>query len=153
MTNSFHCEVARKIALPLPIEKCFALFTPRGEMEWVPGWQPRFLWPEDGQAWPGMVFVTGNGPEETFWTVVDYDEARHFARYVRITPGSRSVLVAIRCSATGPEMTEVEVCYALTGHNEAGNDAIRAFAAGFPAMIEDWRSLILEHVGAVGGAV
>ena len=115
-------------------------------MEWVPGWEPRFLWPLDGRTQKGMVFLTGHGAEETFWTVVDFDEGKHRARYCRITPGSRSVLVEIRCAATGPSETEVEVRYSLTGHNEAGNEAVRMFVATFPAMMEDWRALILKWI-------
>jgi len=147
MSQALHSAVAHKISLPLPIADCFSLFTPIGEMEWVPGWQPRFLWPADGRTQKGMVFLTGDGHEETFWTVVDFDEARHYARYARITPGSRSVLVEIQCAATSPGETEIEVRYTLTGHNEAGNDAVRTFAAGFAAMIEEWRTLILSWMG------
>jgi hypothetical protein len=146
MTNALHSEMAHKISLPLPIADCFPRFTPIAEMEWVPGWQPRFLWPADGRTQKGMVFLTGDGPEETFWTVVDFDESGHYARYSRITPGSRSVLVEIRCTAIGSSETEVEVRYTLTGHDEAGNDAVRTFTAGFPAMIEEWRTLILKWI-------
>ena len=93
MTDALHSEVVHKISLPLPVVDCFFLFTPIGEKEWVPGWEPRFLWPTDGHTREGMVFLTGQGPEESFWTVTDFDQARHYARYCRITPGSRSVLV------------------------------------------------------------
>ena len=144
MMNALHSEATHIISLPLPIADCFALFTPIGEKDWVPGWQPRFLWPSDGRTTKGMVFLTGQGAEETFWTVVDFDEASHYARYCRITPGSRSVLVEIQCAATGLDQTEVEVRYTLTGHNEAGNQAVQAFTAAFAAMIEEWRTLILN---------
>jgi len=147
VTDALHSEVAHKISLPLPVARCFPLFTPIGEMEWVPGWEPRFLWPPDGRAQKGMVFLTGEGAEETFWTVTDFDEDRHYARYVRITPGSRSVLVEIQCTPTNPQETEIDVRYALTGHNEAGNETVRTFAgAAFPAMIEEWRALILKWI-------
>lgn len=147
MTHALHSEVEHKISLPLPIARCLPLFTPLGEMEWVPGWEPRFLWPADGRTEKGMVFLTGHGAEETFWTVVDFDEATHYARYCRITPGSRSVLVEVRCAAIGPSETEVEVRYTLTGHNDAGNQTVHAFAgAAFPVMIEEWRTLILAWI-------
>ena len=144
MTNAVHSEVAHKMSLPLPVGACFALFTPIGEKNWVPGWQPRFLWPADGRTQKGMVFLTGQGVEETYWTVVDFDEGGHYVRYCRLTPASRSVMVEVRCVATGPESTEVEVRYALTGHNEAGNETVRAFAQAYPGMIEEWRTLILK---------
>jgi len=44
------------------------------------------------------------------------------------------------------------VRYALTGHDEAGNQAVSAFAAGFPAMIEEWRTLILKWIAGENGA-
>ena len=146
MTNALHSEVAHTILLPLPIADCFPLFTPIGERAWVPGWEPDFLWPSDGRTQKGMVFLTGHGAEETFWTVVDFDENNHYARYCRVTPGSRSVLVEVRCAATGPEETEVEVRYIMTGHNDAGNEAVRAFVGAYPAMIEEWRTLILKWI-------
>jgi hypothetical protein len=147
MTHAVHREVAHAISLPLHIDDCFPLFTPIGEKDWVPGWEPRFLWPLDGRTCKGMVFLTGHGAEETYWTVVDYDESAHYARYSRVTPGSRSVTVEVRCVATGPKETEVEVRYALTGHNEAGNEAVRAFVGeAYPAMIEEWRLLILKWI-------
>lgn len=144
--HALHREAVHKISLPLPVSDCFALFTPIGETQWVPGWEPRFLWPPDGRTQKGMVFLTGQGAEETYWTVTDFDESAHYARYSRVTPGSRSVMVEVRCDATGPKETEVEVRYTLTGHNEAGNETVRGFVAAFPAMIEEWRALILKWI-------
>jgi hypothetical protein len=149
MFEACHAEAAHAIALPLDADACFPLFTPIGEIEWVADWQPRFLFPADGKTRPGMVFATGQGEAETLWTVVDYDEARHYARYSRVTPGSRCVLVEILCTALAARETRVEVRYALTGLSAAGNAAIGAFVGdAYIAMIEEWRRLILSALAA-----
>ena len=36
-------------------------FTPRGEEQWLPGWEPVYLSPASGQTEEGMVFTTGEG--------------------------------------------------------------------------------------------
>jgi hypothetical protein len=145
MFEALHAEAAHSITVPLECEACFQLFTPIGETAWVPGWSPRYLHPADGITRRGMVFTTGIGAEETFWTVVDYDTAAHYARYARVTPGSRSVLVEIRCTPAAVAMTRVDVRYELTGLTESGNKSIRAFVGEpFARMIEGWRSAILE---------
>lgn len=147
MFRSHHAEAVHSITLPLAVEAAFPLFTPIGEMDWVPDWRPSFVHPADGRTCRGMVFTTDHGGEETLWTVVDYDEAGHYARYSRVTPGSRSVLVEIRCIALGPAETGVEVRYALTGLSDAGNQVIRAFVGeAYIAMIEEWRRLILASL-------
>lgn len=147
MFEALHAEATHAIALPIGIDACFPLFTPIGEMDWVPDWAPRFLYPSDGGACRGMVFTTDHGAEETLWTVVDYDEAGHYARYSRVTPGSRSVLVEVRCTALGPAETRVDVHYALTGLSDAGNQTIRTFVGeAYVAMIEEWRRLILASM-------
>jgi hypothetical protein len=151
MPEACHAEAVHSITLPLAIDACFPLFTPIGEKTWMPGWDPRFLHPADGRARKGMVFTTGDGAEETVWTVIDYDEADHYARYSRVTPGSRSVLVDIRCASVASQRTEVEVRYTLTGLSESGNTAIRSFIGdAYVAMIEEWRTLILKRLASTG---
>ena len=62
-----------------------------------------------------------------------------------MTPGSRSVLLEIRCAPVAADETRVSVRYTLTGLTEAGNAKIRAFVGdAYVAMIEEWRRLILD---------
>ena len=81
--------------------------------------------------------------------VLDYEPGLGRARYSRVTPGSRVVLVEIVCTAAGPGSTDVRVTYQLTGLSPAGNAAIERFVGpAFVVMIEEWRSLILAALAA-----
>jgi len=140
-----HERVSHTIRLPLEPERCFPLFTPGGEREWVPDWDPTFL--HDGPSAVGTVFLTGHGGEETIWTVVDMDAAAGRARYSRVTPGSRAVLVEVLCRPVDPGGTEVTVTYHLTALTASGVDYIGGFVGpAFAEMIEAWRTLILKSV-------
>ena len=134
-----------EIALPLP--RCFALFTPQGEALWIPDWKPHYVYPASGETEPGMVFVTGHGGETTLWSLVDYRPEQGYVRYSRVTPGSRSTMVEVRCAALDDGRTAVTVSYTLTGLSEAGNEAIAAFCGEpYRQMIEEWRTLIERHL-------
>ena len=149
MFEPIHREATHTIRIPLEVAECLPLFTPEGERSWVPGWEPDYLHPRDGRIVSGMVFRTGHGAEQTLWTVVDYEPGLGRARYSRVTPDSRVVLVEISCTTSGLGEAEVRVTYSLTGLSPAGNDAIeRLVGSAFVAMIEEWRTLILAMLAA-----
>lgn len=149
MFEPSHREVNHTIRIPLAVADCLPLFTPEGERSWVPGWEPEYLHPRDGQTVSGMFFRTGQDEEETLWTVVDYDPGLGRARYSRVTPGSRVVLVEVSCTTSGLGQSAVRVTYSLTGLSPAGNDAIERFVGpAFIAMIEEWRVRILAMLAA-----
>ena len=134
------------IEIALPIKRCFPLFTPQGETLWVPDWAPDYIYPPSGKTEQGMVFITGHGGETTLWTLVDYQPEKHYARYSRVTPGSRSTIVEVQCHEIDPARTQVTVSYTLTGLSEAGNQAIAAFCGeAYRTMIEEWHTLITQH--------
>ena len=143
MFQALQQHLSGEFTLPLDIASAYPLFTPAGETLWVPDWQPQYFHPADGHTEQGMVFATAHGGETTLWTLADYQPASHSYRYVRVTPGSRFVQVAVQCQALDAANTRVQVSYTLTGLSEAGNTAIREFAAGYDAMLAEWRSLIL----------
>lgn len=131
------------ITLALAADDAFALFTPRGEERWVPGWRPQYIHPASGETEPGQVFITGEGDERTWWTVVDFDPAAHHARYSRVTPASRMGLVDVRCRGVADGATEVTVCYEMTALNAAGETALKAYeGATYAEMIEGWKRLV-----------
>lgn len=143
MFQALHQHLSGEFTLPLDIDSAYPLFTPAGETLWVPDWQPQYFQPADGHTSAGMVFSTGHGGETTLWTLADYDPAAHGYRYIRVTPGSRFVQVQVSCQPVDAANTRVQVSYTLTGLSEDGNTAIREFAAGYDAMLAEWRSLIL----------
>lgn len=146
MFSANHATAEHTITLPLSADEAFPLFTPEGERLWIEDWNPHYFYPANGETIVGMVFTTGHGGETTYWTLVDFDNVAHMARYARVTPGSRSVIVAVKCEAAGALETRVIVRYSLTALSEAGNAAIAAFVEGYQEMIEDWRKKILAYL-------
>lgn len=90
-----HRSFAHRIRVDQPAAAALDLFTPQGERRWIAEWDPTFLHPADGETQPGLVLTTGAGPELTFWSVDDFDRAAGRARYVRVTPASRSVIIEV----------------------------------------------------------
>lgn len=146
MFSAAHASVDHAITLPLSADQAFPLFTPEGERLWIADWNPHYFYPANGETLIGMVFTTGHGDEVTYWTMIDFDMVAHSVRYSRVTPGSRSVFVEVRCRAVSEDETEVKVSYTLTALSEAGNATISAFVEGFPAMIDDWKAKILAYL-------
>jgi hypothetical protein len=146
MFPATHATAEHMITLPLSADEAFPLFTPEGERLWIEDWNPRYFYPANGETIVGMVFTTGHDDETTYWTLVDFDNAAHTARYSRVTPGSRSVIIEVRCEPAGEQEAKVTVRYSLTALSEAGNATIAAFVEGYAAMIEDWRTNIIAYL-------
>lgn len=147
MFEARYRKVNHRITLPLPAGDALELFTPEGERLWIAEWNPRYLYPANGETIEGMVFVTGEGAELTYWTMMDFDIVRHRVRYSRVTPGSRSVVVEVLCIPGGDRQCHVEVSYALSGLSEEGNTLIDGFVGdAYVAMVEGWREKIVEYL-------
>jgi hypothetical protein len=125
------------------LENAFPLFTPEGEREWAPGWDPAYLYPRDGRAEPGMVFTTAHGGESTLWTMTRYEPANGVVEYFRATPGARAARVLVQCAALDASRTRVTVIYEFTGLSESGNAWIREMnETKYGEFIESWRKAI-----------
>ena len=134
-----------------PLERAFELFTPEGERQWAPGWDPTYLHPADGKPQRGMVFTTDHSNEHTLWTMTRYEPDAGLVEYQRITPGSRMGSVLVQCAALGPARTRVTVAYTLTALTEEGNRMLRGIdEAAFRAFIGDWESAIAALKPAAG---
>jgi hypothetical protein len=118
------------IHVPLPPDDALALFTPEGEREWVPGWDPRHH--------SETVFATDHGGADTRWVITDQEPGR--MRYARVTPGVHAGTVEVRCRPYGGD-TRADVTYDLT---ELRPHALDHFAAGFGAMLAEWERMIAE---------
>ena len=120
------------VEVPLPPARALALFTPAGERDWVPGWDPTFPAGEDTA--PGTVFLTH---EQTAWVIAD--RTPDSMRYARVTPGVHAGTVEVRCEPAG-SATRAHVTYDLTALGD--DDTLDRFAADFPAMLAEWERLI-----------
>ena len=147
MFQARHEKVTHRITLPLPAEEALELFTPEGERLWIAEWRPRYQYPANGETLEGMVFLTGEGAELTYWTMTDFDIVRHRVRYARLTPSSRSTLVEVVCIPHGDHQCHAEVSYALTGLTDEGNAVIDSYVGdAYVTMIEGWREKILDYL-------
>ena len=67
-----------------PPDEAFVHFTPRGEIAWAPGWEPRFAQPTDDDTAPGTVFETGAQGEPRPEAAAELDRfADGYAAYLR----------------------------------------------------------------------
>lgn len=148
MFQSERLVVTHGFDLPRAAELCLPLFTPKGELAWVPDWAPHFLYPSDGTTERGMVFTTASDGITTTWAMTVHAPAEGRVAYVRMTPGLRAVSLSVTCRPVTPTSCTVSVSYELTGLSDAGNAANRDFAAGFATMIDGWKTLILAHFEA-----
>lgn len=131
------------ITIRLPIDRAFPLFTPKGEEDWVPGWQPDYISPADGTTGAEMLFTTGTGKDKTYWTCMQWEPEQHHTRYLRITPEARVAFVDVRCAALSDTETTVTVAYSFAGLSKAGQAFIDATTPEyFAAMIDEWEILI-----------
>jgi hypothetical protein len=136
-----HIVRTGRFTLPLAPDAALPYFSPEGERAWVTGWEPVPHHAPDGDlARTGAVFSTAVGGELTLWLVLDFDRARHRARYARVTPGSRLGTVDVRLSAAAGEGTEIEVTYEMTSLSPEGAATLEAMSAeAFAASLAGWQ--------------
>lgn len=140
MTGAQH-DLTGTLHVALPPADAFVLFTPRGEIAWAPGWEPRFAGPTDDDAAPGTVFETDAHGSPTIWVVLHRDAGRSIS-YARVTPGERAgtVHVALRPGDGGG--SDVTVTYAMTALTDAAAAELDRFAAGFAGYLRSWEEAI-----------
>jgi hypothetical protein len=137
-----------RLVVPLPPDRAFRLFTPRGEQDWVPGWHPHFPTPTADDTAPGTVFQTNAHGRATTWMVVDRIRPRRI-RYARVIEGSNAGTVTVTLDGAG-EHTDVTVVYELTALSEAGSHQLAEFAAGYPAFLQSWQDTIAAFLRPAG---
>lgn len=137
-------RVTGTLEVALPPDQAFWLFTPRGEQEWVVGWEPHFPAGADDDTAPGTVFETRVHGEATTWVVIERDPGRRIS-YARLTPGSRAGTVTVRLEAAAAG-SRVTVTYDLTALDDTANDELRRFADEYPAFLESWQTAIADQL-------
>jgi hypothetical protein len=135
-TGGFHLDAPR--------ERVFALFTARGERDWVQGWDPLIL---SGGEERGSAFETRNHEgRATTWIVVDYRPREGRVSYARLAQGSNIGLVDVLCSDAPAGGTDVSVTYTLTALRAGAPADAGAFVESFleprhyACMMEEWRA-------------
>jgi hypothetical protein len=134
-----------RIQVALPPAAAFRLFTPRGERDWAPGWDPRFPAPAPDDTEPGTVFETSAHGHHTTWLVTGR-EAGNRISYARVTPGEQAGTVTVTLSPAG-QHSEVEVTYELTALTSHADRKLTQFADGYPAYLQSWEDAITALLG------
>ena len=140
-------DYVHELTLERPVAEAFPLFTPKGEEAWVPGWKPAYIRPDTGETCEEMIFTTGAGEEETYWTCLKWRPEIWHVRYLRLTPASRVSFIDVRCEPKGEARTRVRVGYEMQALTPAGRSYISGLSdAGFAEMIDEWSDLIERAV-------
>jgi Polyketide cyclase / dehydrase and lipid transport len=141
-------EFTGSLVVAAPIEKAFALFSPLGELTWVPDWNPELLHPA-GVDWArGQIFRTREETGEAVWIVTDLDPAAHRVEYHRVEPHRFVARVRVRCAPSGEERTEVSTAYAFFALSEEGNRDIEAMSdSAYADKMRRWERWIAGHLG------
>jgi len=126
--------------LDIPPEHAFALFTPLGERQWVPGWDPQFPAPVHDDSAPGTVFQTDAQGRRATWVVVDRTPPTRIS-YARVIEGMNAGTVSVALERAGSGSV-VEVTYDLTSLTDEGGRQLRAFADDYPGFLGSWRTAI-----------
>ncbi|GAA4385650.1 hypothetical protein GCM10023088_55410 [Actinomadura verrucosospora] len=145
MSGARH-RLTGRLAVALPPDEAFPLFTARGERRWVPRWAPSFPAPVADDAEPGTVFQTLDHGRTTTWIVVDATPGRRI-RYARVTPGVSAGTVSVVLDRAG-DHSDVTVTYELTALSGDGAADLRRFADGYPAFLAAWQDAIAEALRA-----
>ena len=133
-------RLSHRIHIALSAEAAFQLFTPRGEREWAPGWDPTFPAPSSDDSEPGTVFETEAHGHRGTWLVTDRVWGRQIA-YAQVIPGQRAGRITVTLDAT-ERGSEVEVVYELTSLSEAGAHHLKQFAEGYTEYVQSWQDAI-----------
>jgi hypothetical protein len=123
-------------------EDAFELFTPRGEREWAPGWQPRFPAPTSDDSEPGTVFETDAHGHRATWLVTERIRGKRIA-YAQVIPGERAGRITVTLKATDGE-SQVDVTYEMTPLSPEGAHHLTQFADGYSEYLRSWRDAIAE---------
>jgi len=137
--------------LDMPLADAIYLFTPEGEIAWVPGWDPDFIHPKSGETCEEMVFVTTQDDHATYWTCTHWRPQSGEASYVRVTPHLHFVFVNVRCHAIASHRTLVAVSYKYSPLSKAGREEISMMTpTDFEASIAEWPVLISNQQERAG---
>jgi Polyketide cyclase / dehydrase and lipid transport len=128
------------LTVALPPAEAFHLFTPRGEVCWAAGWDPRFRQGTTDDSEPGTVFETQAHGQTATWLVMDRTPDKRI-RYARVIPSQNAGTVTVVLAATG-EHTTVTVTYDLVPLSEPGDRQLQVFAAGYPDFLKSWQTAI-----------
>jgi len=131
-----------EFVLPVSAVTAIGLFTPEGEREWVPGWNPTYPEGEPSET-AGTVFITTHGHAQIAWVIHHIDRAEGSAAYSRVTAGHHAGTVTVRCTDHETDRCTVTVDYDMTALTDTNPAVLEAYnTESFAAMMEHWATTV-----------
>jgi len=138
-----------KLEVRAPIEQAFPLFSPPGEVHWVPGWNPEFVEPPVSSWEEGQIFRTQEERGDGVWIVARLDRDGHEVEYYRLEPGRYVARIVVVCRAPAADRTLVATGYSFVGLSDVGNQDIAAMTQeAYDGKMARWAEWIECHLGA-----
>jgi hypothetical protein len=133
--------------LPCSADTAFPLFSPDGEREWVNGWDPQPIFPDNIEFKRDTVFRQGRGDDEAVWTVVDADWQTHRAEYVRVAPHFHAARVVVTVEPLGTARSKVVVSYTVTAFGPRAESVLAEFSEDpYAAKMRGWQQKISAYL-------
>lgn len=125
-------------------EIVFPLFEPLNERNWVDGWEPLVLFPSNGVAREGMIFLTKprfEDEENYRWVLTHYD-TENFRISYHVSAAERLWFIDVTCIPL-EEGTAATICYTYIGLTpEAARRNKAALGMMFKDNLKDWEDAI-----------
>jgi hypothetical protein len=130
-----------------PADKVFSLFTPKGELLWIPTWKYTALYPPNGETEQDMVFRTDDGA--TTWSLAHYDPPN---RSVYVLMNADLVArIQVECRAESATETNMRIAYTWTALTDKGRSHIaHSTGAEFQTKMENWKKWLDEYAAKAG---
>lgn len=130
--------------LPVSAAQAIGFFTPEGERDWVPEWDPVYPSGEASES-AGTVFTTDAGGVDTIWIVQRIDRDEYSSEYSRVTPGYHAGTVHVHCADHVGGGCVVMVRYDMSLLPGGDPTALRAYDdSSFDAMMEEWAAAVAQ---------
>jgi hypothetical protein len=125
-----------------PVDKVFSLFTPKGELLWIPTWKYTALYPSTGETEQDMVFRTDDGA--TTWSLAHYEPPNQSV-YVLMN-ADLVARIKVECRAKSATETTMRITYTWTALTEKGKSHI-AHSTGpeFQTKMDNWKKWLDEY--------
>src|SRR5215471_2276362 len=131
--------------LPCSADAAFPLFGPEGERQWVKGWNPQPVFPEEIEFRRDTVFRQAEGEEEAVWAIIDADWETHRAEYIRVATASHTAHILVTIESVASQRCRVTVSYTITAFGAHQQQLIDAFSeTAYAAKMSKWQRQIHE---------
>lgn len=141
--ENLRADARHQFVMPKPVDQVFALFDPIAERDWVPGWDPDPVYPDELSLEDGSVFFLERDGRRETWTVLRHDPENHVADYLVNSPDYQQRWISVECSET-PEGTLVAVRYRVTALSPDGAADLAKFDTDF---IREWEAPVAKALG------